>query len=133
LTSLWIVLAALFAAPDSPVAGEAAPTVYEAEFAPLRKSERAHQRLGPAGPFYPANAVAARAGGEAVLECRVEQDGALANCRVVSESPARLDFGAAATVMAQRKRLRAAGSPPPGLTIRVRVPFTPGAPVSIAP
>ncbi len=111
-----VVLAA--AEPLAPVAVE--PPVYEVEFpAP----NRAYASLGPVGPYYPQVAHDDRQDGVATLRCRTGDAGALEACDVVSETPPRYDFGIAAVVMARRKYIRAAGSPPAGQTIIVRVPF----------
>ena len=113
--------------------GAAEPMIYEVAFVPLLKSEQSYARFGPVGPFYPEAAATGRRSGEAVLECRAAGGGALEKCKVVSDTPANLNFGAAARAMAERKRILVSGAPTVGDTIRVRVPFTLGAPASVAP
>jgi hypothetical protein len=130
--------AAILGTAENESAPRAEPALYEAEFAPLRRSERSAAEAGPVGPYYPAAAVhAGKKGvaknGEATLQCRAGEGGVLEACRIVSEMPRGLDFGPAAKVMARRQRIRAAGSPTPGDTIHVRVPFVWGAPVSVEP
>ena len=106
---------------------------YEASFAPLPKSERQYSKLGPVGPFYPEPAFRAGRSGEATLECKAGGSGVLERCKVMSEAPTGFHFGDAARIMADRKRIHAAGSPPSGETILVRVPFVLGAPVDVEP
>ena len=110
----------------------AAPPVYEAVFRPLRKSERSYARLGPVGPFYPQVAADAGRSGEATMSCRVAAGGALEACRPVAEGPLRFNFGVAARVMADRKRIVVDGASV-GETVLVRVPFVLGAPASAEP
>ena len=100
-----------------------ATVTYEVNFAPLKRAERDYADMGPAGPFYPAGASDNRKSGEAYLRCVAKTAGILEQCRVISENPSGFAFGEAAQVMANRHRITAAGSPPPGETIRVRVPF----------
>jgi hypothetical protein len=128
LIGLLAAVAALVGAPEDGGPSEVTPTSYEVDFTPLLKSERTYARLGPVGPFYPQRAVDARKNGEATLECRTASSGTLERCKVISETPLGFDFGVAARVMADRKRIVAAASLPPGQTIRVRVPFALGAP-----
>lgn len=66
------------------------------------KSEPRFAQLGPVGPYYPE--VAARRGvnGEAVIDCTLTAAGVLKGCKGVSEAPARMDFKAAALMMARR-------------------------------
>jgi hypothetical protein len=72
-----------------------------------------------------------RLNGEAVLACRAGETGVLDNCKVVSAS--KPEFGLAARVMANRKRITAIGSPSTGETINVQVPFVVGAPAAVEP
>ena len=123
-------IALLVSAPGAPETPGVQPTIYEAEFAPLRRSERTMRWLGPVGPYYPQVAVDSQMSGEATLECRAGERGALEACKIVSETPPGFYFGAAAGRMAAAKRITAQGSPPLGETIWVRVPFTLGAPPS---
>ena len=126
-----VVLGMLLAA--AAVESASTPPTFEARFAPLRKSEKAYVGLGPVGPFYPAAAASQGRNGEAVIECRVGAAGELKRCKVASEEPRKNDFGAAAQRMASSKRLFADGEPGSGDLVRVRVPFTIGAAVQVAP
>lgn len=126
-TVVWLV-----GAPGAPETPGVQPTTYQAEFAPLRRSERNMRRLGPVGPYYPQVAVESQMSGEATLECRAGELGTLEACKILSETPPGFYFGAAAARMAQAKRITVQGSPPLGETIWVRVPFTLGAPASVA-
>ncbi|MDP3658508.1 energy transducer TonB [Phenylobacterium sp.] len=116
-----LALMALAASGDASTAP--VPPIEEVRFAPLPTSERAFEALGPVGPFYPASAAQARQNGEAIIRCHTGPAGALARCKVISERPARYDFGVAATTLAQRKRIFSVSSHPPGEAIMVRVPF----------
>src|SRR4051812_162263 len=102
---IWIALAMLASEPAAVAPLGVEPPVYEAEFAPLRRSERQYAGLGPAGPFYPEAAARARKNGEAVLQCVAIDGGALKQCRVMSDTPRDLNFGVAARVMSERKRI----------------------------
>jgi hypothetical protein len=130
LIGILATVAVLVGAPEGSGTASTQAMIYEAAFAPLRKSERSYGRLGPVGPFYPQVAVDARKSGEAMLECRAGQSGALERCKVISETPSGFNFGVAARFMADRKRIAAEG-PPPGDTIRVHVPFILGAPAIV--
>jgi len=128
---LIIAWAALMAVAASDVDDPAIPLIEEVRFAPLLKLERVYTGLGPVGPFFPVAAVDARKNGEAVIECRTGRSGELKRCKVIAETPARYDFGAAAVVMAERKRIFAAGDHAPGELVRVRVPFRLGVPAAV--
>ncbi len=128
-----VALTALAIAPAEAGKVESPTAVYETTFTPLPKSEGAFAAMGPVGPFYPQAAAKARQSGEAMLKCVSDASGGLSRCKIITETPAGFNFGAAASVLAQRKRISAAGSPPPGKVIRVRVPFVLGSPVTIAP
>ena len=133
LIGFLAALTALSSAQDAADPSGVAPTRYEADFTPLPKAERACARLGPVGPFYPQRTVDARRNGEASLECRTASSGTLERCRIISETPSGFDFGAAARVMAGRKRIVIAAPLPPGQTIRVRVAFSLGAADQLPP
>lgn len=110
------------------------PDVLEARFAPLGRSERTYQALGPVGPFYPAAAVRRGVNGQAVIECKPAAQGRLKGCKAVSEEPKGYSFGAAARVMAGRGHVLIADEAfAPDTTVRVRVPFVLGAPAEIEP
>lgn len=51
---------------------------------------------------YPAKARAAKVGGVAVLDCRIEKPGSLSTCRVIKEAPQGYGFGDAARGLARR-------------------------------
>jgi hypothetical protein len=135
-----IVLAAV-AGPTStpPVQAGDQSVTYEVAFVPLPSSERRYAALGPVGPFYPQNAVRQKGGGvgvttgEAILECHTGAAGGLDHCKIISEAPTGFDFGVAARVMADRRRIIVENGPPEGEAIRVRVPFTPDVRAKVAP
>lgn len=122
-----IMLAAGDASDPAPRVCEA--TVVEATFAPLLRSERSAARFGPAGPFYPQ--AAGSRNGEALLQCEIGAGGALKDCKVLSERPERANFGVAARIMSERRRIRAHVPDAVGACRVVRVPFVRGAPVEI--
>lgn len=107
--------------------------VYEATFRPLRKYERSYATAGPAGPYYPQRAYDAQSSGSAIIRCRLVAGGELKACKPIAESPANSDFGAAAQVMAERKRIYVDGNPPAADAVLVRVPFLFGAPAMVGP
>ena len=113
------------------VAADPTPKIYEVEFAPLAPSERQYAYLGPAGPYFPENALQMHQRGEGRLRCIVGADGDLLQCVQLAEGPAGSGFASAAQVLADRKRVRVTGSPPLGERITVRIPFAIGAPVSL--
>jgi hypothetical protein len=107
--------------------------VYDVVFAPLERQERRYADLGPVGPYYPERASRAHQSGEAILQCQAEASGRLQHCAPVAETRGGWGFAIAARIMADRKRIMAAGSPTAGETILVRVPFSLGAPVTTKP
>jgi hypothetical protein len=114
--------------------GEAAELpVYDGSFRPLRKSERRYSDAGPAGPYYPQPAYIAGKSGSAIIRCRLVDGGELQSCKSVAERPRGSDFGPAAQVMANRKRIYVEGNPPAADAVLVRVQFVFGAPVSVEP
>lgn len=128
---LLIAMAALAMAQTSELG--AAPRTLDAEFRPLKKSERGHARNGPAGPYYPQAAYDGRVSGLGLLRCRVGAGGELQGCKPVAETPKNSNFAIAARIMADRKRIFVAGDTAPGETINVRVPFVLGAPAAVEP
>ena len=77
--------------------------------------------------YYPAEAMSAGKGGEAIVQCEVNADRRLNNCDVVSEKPANLGFGQAAvrlstdvTRLAERD---ARGAPTAGGWVTLRMSF----------
>ncbi len=112
------------------VSVDAPPKVYEVEFAPLRGAELSYKSMGPVGPYYPQWAGDHHLNGEGVLKCQAGEAGLLLHCAPVAETPNGTGFSIAARIMAERKRVKAVGSPPVGETILVRVPFVIGAPVT---
>lgn len=80
---------------------------------------------GPAGPYYPERANSAGKSGVAVMDCTVAENGVLKGCSVVSETPPRYDFGAAAKSMARERAIIAATPFQVGKLVRVSVPFEP--------
>ena len=120
-------------AATAPAAGSPDRLAQDVIFAPLRRSERSYSSLGPVGPYYPEYAVSAGKNGEAILDCLATTSGVLKRCRIVSETPAGYAFGVAARIMADRRRITAPLPASEGLTVRVRVPFVRGAPVTVAP
>lgn len=58
--------------------------------------------------------------GAAVLECGVDADGAFSQCRIASESPPRMGFGAAALAGARRARLDPTRWSEPKVTFSLR-------------
>lgn len=129
---IWVALFSLAAGQPSDAAPPAAtPQVYEAEFAPLHRGEKEYANLGPVGPYYPDRYARMRLNGEAILKCEAAEAGVLKGCGVASAT--QIEFGLAARMLAYRKRITAAGSPSPGETIFVRVPFIIGAPVAVEP
>jgi|GEM_PF-280791 len=73
--------------------------------------------------FYPAQALAAKIGGKALINCRVNVQGAAEDCQVVTENPPGQGFGAAAVQTAKLFEFTpatSAGIPFPG---RVSIPL----------
>lgn len=76
--------------------------------------------------FYPAQALALRLGGTAVMQCRVEQTGALSGCAIVREDPQGAGFGNATLQMAPLFQMRprsVSGKPVAGGFVRIPVRF----------
>ena len=121
----FLLAAALQAATVDP-----SQKVYEVEFVPLAPSERQYAASGPAGPYFPERAFRAHQRGESLLRCTAGPDGDLQQCAQAGEKPGGVGFADAALILAIRKRVRAAGAPPVGASILVRVPFVPGSPVN---
>jgi TonB family protein len=122
--ALWAMAAALLI--QAP--GAADPTVrpvYDAIFAPLKRSEAQYADLGPVGPYWPERAVREGKGGGAVLDCLVKENGRLAKCKAVGEKPTGWGFEEAALIMAQRGRISIAPDAPVGEVVHVRVVFDP--------
>lgn len=87
---------------------------------------------------YPAAAFRRGLAGSARMQCGVRGDGSLADCRIVSESPAGEGFGAAALALAPRFRMRPRrvnGRVVAGGTVTMPINFTTagarGAPVMV--
>ena len=62
-----------------------------------------HSECGSAGPYTPEKACRMGVHGVAVIDCRVDRDGTLGACSVVSETPTAFSFGVAALRMAERR------------------------------
>lgn len=128
LASLIVLLAfGQAATPDAP-----SPKTFQAEYRPLKRSERHYARLGPAGPFYPQRASDARVSGDGLIKCQVADEGRLTKCKLVDETPWNSNFAPAARILAERKRIFVTGAAT-GETILVRVPFVLGAPAEVEP
>lgn len=108
------------------------PKTFQAEYRPLKRSERDYARLGPAGPFYPQRAFDARVSGDGLIKCQVADEGRLTKCKLVDETPWNSNFAPAARILAERKRIFVTGAAT-GETILVRVPFVLGAPAEVEP
>ncbi|MFL5295284.1 MAG: TonB family protein [Phenylobacterium sp.] len=116
--------AALLMQAEPPVAAAPSPVVfYDAVFEPLKRGEAQYAHLGPVGPYYPD--IAARAGqrGGAVIDCLVLEGGRLSKCKVMAEKPNHSNFGDAASLMAERGRIRVGPEAPVGQVVHVRVIF----------
>ena len=77
---------------------------------------------------FPSAASAAKIDGKATMACRVLQNGALANCGVVSETPVGYGFGQAAVALSKSLRGKPAllnGVPVDGAEIRFALDFNP--------
>lgn len=121
--ALALVCAPASAQPSPPDGDTPAPR--EAIFP---KSDAHFAQLGPAGPYYPQVALARRLGGEALLNCSVTDKGALKACKIISETPRKMDFGKAALVMSRRGWIAAEprivdGQSVEETNVLVRVPF----------
>lgn len=80
--------------------------------------------------FYPAAAAAAKVGGRATIDCRVTVEGRLTQCKVLSESPGELGFGAAALQLAEVFQMRPKtrdGKPVAGGQVTIPLLFAPKA------
>ncbi len=76
--------------------------------------------------LYPREALAQRLGGMAVMQCRVDQVGALSACAIASEGPRGAGFGNAILQMAplfRMKPMRVNGRPVAGGIVRIPVKF----------
>lgn len=105
---------------------------FQAEFRPLKKSEKSYTKLGPAGPFYPQRAFDARVSGYGLIKCEVVDEGDLTKCKLVNETPLNSNFAPAARIMAARKRIFVTGATT-GEMILVQVPFVLGGPAMVEP
>jgi len=127
---LLALIAVLFLSTMStaPVAAESsAVRIAQPIFSPKIRSD---PKYGGPGLFYPERAARGRRpiDGVAVIECALAADGALNDCRVVSETPASCPFGYAAQNMAEHRVLSAAprlvdGQPVDGETVRLEIAF----------
>jgi hypothetical protein len=106
------------------------PKAFQAEFRPLKKSERRFARNGPAGPYYPQRAFDDQTSGYGLIKCQVAGEGELTKCKEVNEVPWATNFAPAARIMAERKRIFVTGAAA-GETILVKVPFVLGAPAMV--
>ena len=68
--------------------------------------------------YFPLKAVKPQMSGRAVVDCLVEPDGWLTDCRVVEEEPVGYDFGATALAMSPMMKAR-----PEAAGRRIRAPF----------
>jgi TonB family protein len=99
-----IVLPIRFARP------EPAPPWRDAAF----KTSPKYRHLGVVGPYYPERAERFGVGGEVIIDCRVEGDGALKDCDVFDFRPANFGFDESAIRMTRDGWMRA-GPAPPGI------------------
>ena len=77
---------------------------------------------------YPAKALQAGAGGQAVLDCVLQLDGKVRDCKVKREEPADLGFGAAALALASEFELKPGlrdGQPIADARLSIPVRFSP--------
>jgi TonB family protein len=123
-------VAVLIQAPAAADPGPVSP-VYDAVFAPLKRSEAQYKNLGPVGPWYPERAAQAGRRGGAVIDCVVGEGGRLTKCAVILEKPSNEDFGAAARVMARSGHIMAPPDAPVGQIAHIRVLFDPAMPVEL--
>lgn len=84
---------------------------------------------GSAGPYTPDSACRRGVSGHAVLNCRIETDRVLKQCRIVSATPSGEAFGEAAARMAKVRAILAAPEPGAPATepkdgVLIFVPFT---------
>ena len=74
--------------------------------------------------FYPPAARAAGVEGRAMLSCRINKEGRVEACRVVSEEPAGHGFGEAAIGLSEKFRMNPRRGPSPaGATVQIPVSF----------
>ena len=104
---------------------EPAPPWRDAAFQPPKR----YRELGVAGPYYPERAMRFEVGGEAVLDCRVEADSRLRDCKLVDVRPVDFGFEEAALRMIIDGWMRAgpvptAVSPPADDIWRFKVSFS---------
>lgn len=100
----WIsvlALAAAFQAPDAAPAARPATPLAAAEADWARRPTEADLAR-----FYPERATQAKLGGDVTLACNVAKAGALSDCVVFRENPARYGFGEAALKIADAYGLR---------------------------
>lgn len=82
---------------------------------------------GDVARVYPKAALAAGQSGRVTLSCQVNADGTIRDCKVVSENPADLGFGAAALSLTPSFRMRSTtgdGTPVGGASVRIPLSFT---------
>ncbi len=124
--SRWALIGILawVAAGQPAGAATAPPLQIDAKFA------RIDQRIfyGPAGVYFPEQAIHAGVSGVATLECTVGLEGTLDACALVSQTPPGFDFGGAALRMAEAHAITAGvaadgARPAAGQIVRVRAPF----------
>ena len=75
------------------------PTITDPDWAPFKSAPDILH-------YYPEQALKGGREGAAIVQCTVSAVGALSDCRVMSESPAELGFGAAAVKMALLFRMK---------------------------
>ena len=94
------------------------------ERAPVFQTASGQYRyLGGPGPYWPERAARMGIEGEAVIDCRTSDKGALSSCIVVSETPSEAGFSDAALRMAQKRWMTVAPLDVASAWVRVRVPF----------
>ncbi len=112
------------------VCGAASASPRPSEYVPSSPSWDAAPSGAQVQAVYPRGALAAGIAGHALLHCAVEPDATLADCRVVSETPARQGFGPAALRLAAKFRFSMDTVDPrefERLHVDVPVSFTPAA------
>jgi TonB family protein len=76
--------------------------------------------------FYPKAAAASGTPGSATISCKIDVEGALMDCAVLTETPSDQGFGAAALKMAAKFKMRPMtrdGKPVAGGTVRIPINF----------